>query len=244
MKKYRHSPDRLIDELNTKIIGYHNYYCVATRVNIEFSEIAFKLSKLTYNKLKNLANIGNHKECKSKFITEKYLKSNNFKKYKIKEKVLIPIGYVQHKPLMNYSQELNIYSPKGREHIGYQKLMLEYLVREIYNNSDKRLPTELVDNSISRISAQMGICAISGEFTYDGEIHHIIPTGKGGTHTYSNLIYVDKAVYFLLNSNDLEKCKELLKVMKGNAKTNPEKIIHDINKFRKKADRLPVEITL
>jgi len=244
LRKYRHSPDRLIDELNTKIIGYHNYYRVATRVNIDFSEIAFKLSKLTYNKLKNLANIGNHKECKSKYITEKYLKSNNYKKYKIREQVLIPIGYVQHKPLMSYSQELNIYSAKGRECVGYQKLMLEYFIREIYNNSSKRLPTELVDNSISKISAQMGICFVSGEFTDEGEIHHIISVNKGGTHTYSNLIYVNKTVYFLLNSNDLKECSKLFKTINNNSETNPEKMLKEINKFREKADKLPVKIAL
>ncbi len=244
MKKYRHSPDRLIDELNTKIIGYHNYYSVATRVNIDFSEIAFKLSKLTYNKLKNLANIGNHKECKSKFITEKYLKSNNFKKYKIREQVLVPIGYVQHKLLMSYSQEINIYSPKCRDFIGYQKLMLEYFIREIYNNSDKRMPIELVDNSISRISSQMGICAITKEFTTDGEIYHVIPITKGGTHTYSNLIYVNKIIYFLLNSNDMKKCTELLKSSNNISAVNFENILKEVNKFRKKADRLPVKIAL
>ena len=135
--KYRHSPERLIKHLNSKFMGYHNYYNAATRANIDFSEIAFKLAKLTYNKLKNLAKIGNHKECNSKYITDKYLKSNNYKKYKIKDYVLIPLGYVQHKRLMNFSQEITPYSTIGREFIGYQKLMLEYYIREIFNNSDK-----------------------------------------------------------------------------------------------------------
>ena len=145
---------------------------------------------------------------------------------------------------MSYSQEINIYSPKCRDFIGYQKLMLEYFIREIYNNSDKRMPIELVDNSISRISSQMGICAITKEFTTDGEIYHVIPITKGGTHTYSNLIYVNKTIYFLLNSNDMKKCTELLKSNNNILAVNFENILKEVNKFRKKADRLPVKIAL
>ena len=71
--KYRHSPERLIKHLNSKFMGYHNYYNAATRANIDFSEIAFKLAKLTYNKLKNLAKIGNHKEGLASFFWRKMI---------------------------------------------------------------------------------------------------------------------------------------------------------------------------
>jgi hypothetical protein len=155
-------------------------------------------------------------------------------------KVLIPINYVKHKLLINCSQEITPYSAKGREFIGYQKLMLEYYIRDIFTNSDKRLSTELVDNSISRISAQKGYCFISKIFTFDGMIYHIIPINRNVTHEYKNIIYVEKAVYNVLSADTFLEIKEYWEEIKAKSGVENDILIRKINYYRHKAGRNPI----
>lgn len=44
---------RLIQKYNSYLIGIHNYYCIATHVNLDIHEIAFDVKKSLYNRLKH-----------------------------------------------------------------------------------------------------------------------------------------------------------------------------------------------
>ncbi|WP_431383075.1 reverse transcriptase domain-containing protein [Enterococcus gallinarum] len=52
---------------NAHIIGVHNYYSIATHVNLDFKTIAFDVKKSIYNRLK-------HKLHRDGVITNKYIK--------------------------------------------------------------------------------------------------------------------------------------------------------------------------
>lgn len=58
---------RLIQKYNAYIIGIHNYYCIATHVNLDIHKIAFDVKKSLYNRLK-------HRLQKKGKITNKYIK--------------------------------------------------------------------------------------------------------------------------------------------------------------------------
>lgn len=63
---------------------------------------------------------------------------------------------------------------------------------------------ELADNRLSLYSAQKGKCAITGEILIIGdmELHHKVPTSKGGTDEYSNLTWVKGSVHKLIHATD------------------------------------------
>ncbi len=206
---------KLLNSLNSQIIGLHQYYCAATMINHDFSDIAYRLKYLIQNQLKNIAKLGKYKSSNSKFITENYLKKNNYKTYKINNIVLIPMVYVSHKKLMNFSQSLNIYSESGRNSVGYKKLILENTLRIRWKTRSRYDSVELLDNSISVISTQMLKCKISGLFIVDGEIHHKLPKFLGGSDGYTNLIYVHKYIHKLIHINDMLKTQEYLNFFKN-----------------------------
>ena len=58
---------RLIQKYNSYIMGIHNYYCIATHVNIDIHKIAFDVKKSLYNRLK-------HRLQKKGQISNRYIK--------------------------------------------------------------------------------------------------------------------------------------------------------------------------
>lgn len=223
-----------INQINSQIMGLHQYYCTATMINHDFGDIAYELSYLIENKLNPIAKRGKFKQSCSKYITDTYLKRNNYTTYKIGKVVLIPMVYISHRKPMNFSQDMNVYTEEGRNKSGYKKLVLEGALKERWRVRNKYDDVEFLDNSISKISAQQLTCAISKLFVTDGEIHHIKPKENGGDNSYDNLLYVDKNVHKLIHLKDEGKIQIYL--------SHFEKIVSDyndfintLNKFRKLA---------
>ena len=94
---------RLIQKYNAYLIGVHNYYCIATHVNLDFQTIAFDVKKSLYNRLK-------HRLQKRGTITNRYIKE----KYGTSREVrylnghaIVPIAYVQHRIPMDKKGKIN-----------------------------------------------------------------------------------------------------------------------------------------
>ena len=198
------------NQINSQIIGLHQYYNTATMVNHDFGDIAYELSYLIERKFKPIAKRGKFKQSCSKYITDTYLKRNNYITYKIGNVVLIPMVYISHKKPMNFSQDMNIYTEKGRNKSGYKKLVLEGVLKERWKLRSRYDDVELLDNSTSKISSQQLVCAISKLFVIDGEIYHIKPKEMGRNNDYNNLLYVDKNVHKLIHLKDNNKIKTYL----------------------------------
>lgn len=99
---------RLIQKYNSYVMGVHNYYSIATHVNIDFHKIAFDVKKSLYNRLK-------HRLQKSGQITNRYIKE----KYGTSREVrylnghaIVPIAYVQHRVPMDKKSRVNKYTPE------------------------------------------------------------------------------------------------------------------------------------
>lgn len=228
---------KLLNKFNSQIMGLHQYYQTATMINHDFSDIAFKLKYLIQNRLKHIAKIGKFKTCSSKYITDTYLKKNNYKTYKINNIVLIPMVYISHKNPMNFSQDLNVYTEEGRNKAGYLKLILETTLKQRWKTRNKYDNAELLDNSISVISAQMLKCKVSGIFVTDGEIHHNKPRELGGADDYSNLSYVHKYIHKLIHLKDHVKIAEYLSFFQYLMKEEKFKdMIILLNKYRTQAN--------
>jgi len=68
-----------VNKLNSMILGLHNYYRIATHVNLDFSLIAFLVNKTLENRLKSILNKQGHISKTFK----KYYGKYNFKTYNV-----------------------------------------------------------------------------------------------------------------------------------------------------------------
>lgn len=223
-----------INQINSQIIGLHQYYNTATMINHDFGDIAYELSYLIERKFKPIAKRGKFKQSCSKYITDIYLKRNNYITYKIGNVVLIPMVYISHKKPMNFSQDMNIYTEEGRNKSGYKKLVLEGVLKDRWKLRSRYDDIELLDNSTSKISSQQLVCAISKLFVIDGEIHHIKPKVMGGNNDYNNLLYVDKNVHKLIHLKNNNKIKTYLNHFERLV-SNYADFINALNKYRQLA---------
>ena len=101
---------RLIQKYNSYLIGIHNYYCIATHVNLDIHEIAFDVKKSLYNRLKHrLQRTGS---ISNRYIQEKYGRSREVRY--LNGHAVVPIAYVQHRVPMDRKNRVNPYTPEGR----------------------------------------------------------------------------------------------------------------------------------
>ncbi len=188
-----------VNKLNAIILGSHNYYKMATQVNLDFSEINFLVTRTLYNRLKNVMK----KEHKTSKAYQKLYGEYNGKKYTISETTIFPIYGVKTKSPMNFTQVINNYTIEGRKLI-HEKLggNLNKLIEYALTNTSEYNSTEYNDNRVSLIAGQKGKCGITGECLKIGnmECHHKIPKHLGGTDEYKNLIWVCTDVHKLIHA--------------------------------------------
>lgn len=204
-----------IDFYNSFVMGVHNYYCLATCVNMDFNKIAFHVRKRLRNRLKT--RLSRKGVIQYKYIEEKYGKSKEIRF--IHGKAIIPIGYVQHQKPMWKNGKVNKYTPEGRKeiHNQLQKVdlnVLHYLMRNPIENQS----VEYNDNRLSLYCAMQGKCAITKTILEKDNIHchHIIPRKDGGGDNYQNLLLIDKKVHILLHATKAETIEKYLETLNLN----------------------------
>ena len=213
IKRTAHSADEseeamFVNLYNATVSGMHNYYRIATHVNIDFADIARSVMTVEKNRLKKrLAKQGDLYGFK--FIRDRYGGSAQIRF--IGGKPLIPVGYVQHKNPMWKKSVINKYTPEGRTEIhrnlGVDMTILHSLMRARGVNRS----IEYMDNRISLYAAQNGKCAVTGIPLALNEIHchHKRPKKDGGTDKYQNLVIVHVKAHKLIHATSsitIQKC--------------------------------------
>ena len=222
-----------VSKLNCIILGSHNYYKIASNVNLDFNEINFLVSKTLDIRLRN--NITNKPK-----ISETYKRlygDYNGKIRGIKDIAIFPIYGVKNKPPMNFTQTINNYTPEGRELIHKKLYGYEHIVQYLLNNSNYMESVEYNDNRISLLAGQNGKCYITGEPLVIGnmECHHKIPKEKGGTDEYKNLVWIKTDVHKLIHSTKKETIEKYLSILDLD-----EKGLKRVNSLRKRVGNLVI----
>lgn len=149
----------------------------------------------------------------------------------IGDNILLPIGYVSHRPPVHKKKAINKYTEEGREliHKNLENVDMT-VVHALMRNPLKEATIEYNDNRISLYVAQKGCCAICKEPLSLGNLycHHKQPKSAGAGDEYENLIILDKRVHKLVHAKDAETIESLLKEL--NLKKNQ---IKKLNKLRK-----------
>lgn len=208
---------RLIQKYNSYIIGVHNYYSIATHVNLDFHKIAFDVKKSLYNRLKH--RLQKKGSITNGYIQEKYGRSREVRF--LNGHVLVPIAFVQHRVPMDKKLKVNKYTPEGRTeiHKNLEGINMASLY-QLMNNPAGKQSVEYNDNRISLYVAQKGKCAVSGMILEPNQIdcHHKIPLSMGVDDSYKNLIIVSDTVHILIHSNSEHTIQKYLGIMQPTKK--------------------------
>ena len=203
---------RLIQKYNSYVMGVHNYYSIATHVNIDFHKIAFDVKKSLYNRLKH--RLQKKGQITNRYIKEKYGTSREVRY--LNGHAIVPIAYVQHRVPMDKKSRVNKYTPEGRVEIhknlaGINMAVLYHLM----NNPCGKQSVEYNDNRIALYVAQKGKCAVSGVELEAKQVdcHHKKPLVLGGNDSYQNLIIVSAVVHILIHSSNECTIRKYLKVL-------------------------------
>lgn len=221
---------RLIQKYNSYLIGIHNYYCIATHVNLDIHEIAFDVKKSLYNRLKHrLQRTGS---ISNRYIQEKYGRSREVRY--LNGHAVVPIAYVQHRVPMDRKIRVNPYTPEGRTEIHKNLAGLNLAVmNHLMNTPAGQRSVEYNDNRIALYVAQKGKCAVSGIALDANQVdcHHKKPLSLGGDDSYQNLIIVSDAVHVLIHSSSERTIKKYLNDLQLNSKQ-----LAKLNNLRKLAE--------
>ncbi|MGL5314122.1 MAG: group II intron reverse transcriptase/maturase [Peptostreptococcaceae bacterium] len=215
-----------VNKYNSIILGLHNYYRVATHVNLDFDNISFKLQKLINNRTKS---IRSKTGVKSKSYNKFYSKYN-FKITYILGVALFPISGICTDFPKNFAQDICNYTKSGREKIHKkQESISTYILKCLMENPVISRSVEYNDNRISLYVGQNGICPISKNFLEIGNMqcHHKIPIEHGGTDEYSNLIFVKNEVHKVIHATNTETIDKYLKILNLDKNT-----LEKLNKLR------------
>ncbi|HCC35512.1 MAG TPA: group II intron reverse transcriptase/maturase [Ruminococcaceae bacterium] len=227
---------RMILDYNSKVMGIHNYYKVATRVNLDCRKIAYQVMIVMKNRLrKSLKSEAYYLKRKqkvpdvAKYISSRYGRSKQLRFGSIYP--IAPIGYVQHRHPMSKKRSVNKYTAAGRVEIhkslGIDTITLLALMKNPV--SDRSI--QYADNRISLYAGQYGNCAVTGihlDFE-DIHCHHKTPRHRGGKDEYKNLIIVHKDIHRLIHATDCTTINRYFSEYKGCIK------LRKLNELRKLA---------
>ena len=217
---------KFIQLYNSYLIGVHNYYSIATHVNIDFQTIAFDVKKSLYNRLK-------HRLQKKGKITNRYIKERYGTSREVRYlngHAIVPIAYVQHIVPMDKKNRVNKYTPKGRAEIHKNLANVNMQVlHHLMKNPIGSQSVEYKDNRIALYVAQKGKCAIMGTELEANKMdcHHKNPLFFGGDDSYYNLVIVSDSSHILIHSVNEKTIKKYLEVINPN-----QKQLDKINKLR------------
>ena len=117
-EKYRNQIDKIknkpkvynVDKLNSMILGWHNYYRIATHVNLDFSEINFLVRKRLFNRTRSIRSDKIYPNKTYERIYGRY----NFKSTSICKITIFPIAGIKLKLASYMKNVASRYTIEGR----------------------------------------------------------------------------------------------------------------------------------
>lgn len=219
---------KTVQDYNSYVLGIKNYYRIATHVNLDFVEIAFRLSKTLFNRLKSIGKYGIPINANKIY---KRLHNNNYRTFEVAGNHVYPLADIQTRYPQGFSQDISNYTREGRQKlIASLKGNIANEMQKILVSSSKGQSMEYTDNRISRYSMQKGKCAVTGIFltAEDVHCHHKLPRSMGGTDEFNNLIIVHEFVHRLIHATNEETIRKYMRLLQLS-----DNQLKKINKLRK-----------
>ena len=225
-----------VTKYNAMVIGIHNYYQIATDVNLDCKTIRRNINICLHNRLRH--KITKTGQVVGKYIRQRYGQSKDIQF--IYGCPIAPIGSVQHKKPMSKKRTINSYTPEGRAEIHDGLKLNMSILLQLMKTSTPTGSVEFMDNRLSLRCAQYGKCAITGRELMVDEIHchHKIPKEPPfyGTDRYENLIIVHVDVHRLIHATAPETIAKYLAML-----NLTKRQLNKVNSLRKSAGLAEIE---
>ena len=239
----RETTTNQVNRLNAMILGMHNYYSSATLCSQGFGDINFIVSKSLRNRLKRKTK---RVKGRNKNPEPKPYKSETFKKlygdYKRETKaiagiIIFPISACKYRTPLGFSQEINKFTPHGRQLIHSKLSSIKSIICYLLNNKEYDKSVEYNDNRISLMAGQNGKCGVTGEYLAIGnmECHHKKPKELSGTDEYKNLVWLRTEVHELVHATRPETIEKYLNILNLD-----KKALKKVNSLRLSAGNLVI----
>lgn len=197
---------------NAAVLGVHNYYSVATNVNLDFCKIAYSVNKSLKCRAKRISS----KKGKKSKTYQKYYGDYDKPPTFVHEIALFPIVHISNKKAMGLNQGICDYSQAGRKliHDNLSNINSE-IVYYLMKNPVFGESAEFNDNRISLYVAQNGKCFITGEALEisNMEVHHKIPQQLKGKDSYKNLVFVSGYAHKLIHATEQATIEKYIQIL-------------------------------
>ena len=210
----KHTTSQAINNYNLAIMGIQNYYCIATNVYNNLTDVNYELLPTIRIRLRGIAKTIPFRDTEQDFKQKTTGIQDDTRIVVIGKMPLLPLTGVHHKSPMNFSQDITNYTAKGREKIHKQIECISQ--KDFIEIARAREPSETIefnDNMMSAYAVQQGNCYISGmKLKTDNMIcFRKIPKDKGGADNHGNIAFMDKVIGTIVMTEDVETARTLLK---------------------------------
>ena len=189
----RHTTTFQIARYNLAVMGMQNYYCVATNIYNNLTEVSYALLPTTRVRFKKIAKLIPFETTSQDFQMKTTGIRPQTKIIMIADTPLLPINGVKHKNPLNFSQDICNFTEHGRSRIHEEiALVTKGEIRILLEYKDTTKSVEFNDNRISVYIAQQGNCYITNRRHSPTDMVCIY---KNITETdrdkYQNLVFVE-----------------------------------------------------
>lgn len=205
----RHTTTFQIARYNLAVMGMQNYYCVATNIYNNLTEVSYALLPTTRVRFKKIAKLIPFETTSQDFQMKTTGIRPQTKIIMIADTPLLPINGVKHKNPLNFSQDICNFTEHGRSKIHEEiALVTKGEIRILLEYKDTTKSVEFNDNRISVFIAQQGNCYITNRRHSPTDMVCIY---KNITETdrdkYQNLVFVEIPISKAILTESVQQAK-------------------------------------
>ena len=205
----RHTTTFQIARYNLAVMGMQNYYCVATNIYNNLTEVSYALLPTTRVRFKKIAKLIPFETTSQDFQMKTTGIRPQTKIIMIADTPLLPINGVKHKNPLNFSQDICNFTENGRSKIHEEiALVTKGEIRILLEYKDTTKSVEFNDNRISVFIAQQGNCYITNRRHSPTDMVCIY---KNITETdrdkYQNLVFVEIPISKAILTESVQQAK-------------------------------------
>lgn len=205
----RHTTTFQIARYNLAVMGMQNYYCVATNIYNNLTEVSYALLPTTRVRFKKIAKLIPFETTSQDFQMKTTGIRPQTKIIMITDTPLLPINGVKHKNPLNFSQDICNFTEHGRSKIHEEiALVTKGEIQILLEYKDTTKSVEFNDNRISVFIAQQGNCYITNRRHSPTDMVCIY---KNITETdrdkYQNLVFVEIPISKAILTESVQQAK-------------------------------------
>ncbi len=204
-----HTTTFQIARYNLAVMGMQNYYCVATNIYNNLTEVSYALLPTTRVRFKKIAKLIPFETTSQDFQMKTTGIRPQTKIIMIADTPLLPINGVKHKNPLNFSQDICNFTEHGRSRIHEEiALVTKGEIRILLEYKDPTKSVEFNDNRIAVFIAQQGNCYITNRRHSPTDMVCIY---KNITETdrdkYQNLVFVEIPISKAILTESVQQAK-------------------------------------